>query len=685
MGLFKKKDTEKDLLAHQAEQDASVGTAADVEAVMKKYDRESNTRSWEGTPKLLIRILMAAFAAYSIVDTVFLTVLPQRRLPIFMGMILLIGFLTFPAKKGDSRVNHMPWYDVLLLIAGPGAYFFYAINAEKVIQMSARVMQNHLYMIVGLIAILALVELCRRCVGLPILCVAGALLIYTFFNLMGANPFSAEQLRMTIYQVIRTMFYTTNGIFGGPVNVCAKFIVVFIIFGAFLERTGIASFFISLANAVAGAAPGGPAKVAVISSALCGMVSGSSVGNTVTTGSVTIPMMKKTGYKGEFAGAVEAAASTGGQIMPPIMGAAAFLMAEFTGEAYSTIAMRAILPAVLYFTGIYIAVHLEAKKLGLKGISGDQLPKLSVLMKRVYLLFPLVLLVVLVSTNTYTMAYSAALAIVATVVVSIPDLILDTRPGGEKAGENPVKNLGTMIFSSLEGGAKGSVTVAVACGVAGMISGCITVTGLASKLLSAIVNLSGGHMMVALVLTMLCCIVLGMGVPTTANYCIMASTCAPILMDPSIGVTKMAAHFFVFYFGIVADITPPVALAAYAGSAIAKADPMKTGVNATKLAIAAFIVPYIFATSPQMLFVDVSGAFQVVQICISALLGIFAVAAALNGFLYRRIPAVLRLALLAGGLGMLIPGTITDVLGFVVVGGVILYQRTMAKRQSAAA
>ena len=685
MGLFKKKDTEKDLLAHQAEQDASVGTAADVEAVMKKYDRESNTRSWEGTPKLLIRILMAAFAAYSIVDTVFLTVLPQRRLPIFMGMILLIGFLTFPAKKGDSRVNHMPWYDVLLLIAGPGAYFFYAINAEKVIQMSARVMQNHLYMIVGLIAILALVELCRRCVGLPILCVAGALLIYTFFNLMGANPFSAEQLRMTIYQVIRTMFYTTNGIFGGPVNVCAKFIVVFIIFGAFLERTGIASFFISLANAVAGAAPGGPAKVAVISSALCGMVSGSSVGNTVTTGSVTIPMMKKTGYKGEFAGAVEAAASTGGQIMPPIMGAAAFLMAEFTGEAYSTIAMRAILPAVLYFTGIYIAVHLEAKKLGLKGISGDQLPKLSVLMKRVYLLFPLVLLVVLVSTNTYTMAYSAALAIVATVVVSIPDLILDTRPGGEKAGENPVKNLGTMIFSSLEGGAKGSVTVAVACGVAGMISGCITVTGLASKLLSAIVNLSGGHMMVALVLTMLCCIVLGMGVPTTANYCIMASTCAPILMDPSIGVTKMAAHFFVFYFGIVADITPPVALAAYAGSAIAKADPMKTGVNATKLAIAAFIVPYIFATSPQMLFVDVSGAFQVVQICISALLGIFAVAAALNGFLYRRIPAVLRLALLAGGLGMLIPGTITDVLGFVVVGGVILYQRTMAKRQSAEA
>ena len=659
-----------------------VGSAADVEAVMKKYDRESNTRYWEGIPKLVIQILMAAFAAYSIIDTVFLSVLPQRRLPIFMGMILLIGFLTVPAKKGDGRVNHIPWYDILIMVLGSGAYFFYAINAEKVIQMSARVMQNDLYMIIGLIGILALVELCRRCVGVPILCVAGVLLVYTFFNLMGTP--NVEQLKMTLYQVIRTMFYTTNGIFGGPVNVCAKFIVVFIIFGAFLERTGIASFFISLANAVAGAAPGGPAKVAVISSALCGMVSGSSVGNTVTTGSVTIPMMKKTGYKGEFAGAVEAAASTGGQIMPPIMGAAAFLMAEFTGEAYGTIAMRAILPAVLYFTGIYIAVHLEAKKLGLKGIARDQLPRLSKLVRRIYLLAPLVLLVVLVSTNTRTMAYSAALAIVATIVVSIPDLILDTRPGGVRAGENPVKNLFLMIFNSLEGGARGSVTVAVACGVAGIISGCITVTGLASKLLSAIVNLSGGHMMIALVLTMLCCIVLGMGVPTTANYCIMAATCAPILMDPSICVEKMAAHFFVFYFGIVADITPPVALAAYAGSAIAKADPMRTAFNATKLAIAAFIVPYIFAVNPQMLFINVEGPLQVVQIVVSSLIGLFGVAAALNGYLYGKINPLLRVVLVAGGLGMMVPGTITDVVGLVLVVAVVVYQRMMAKRLSPA-
>ena len=643
---------------------------------MKKYDRESNTRVWEGVPKLVVRWLMVLFSLYCIIDTVFLSTMQEVRLPVFVGLILLFGFLTFPARKGDERVNHMPWYDIVLLIAGPGAYFFYAVNAQNVIQMSARVMQNDLYMIIGLIGILALVELCRRCVGLPILCVAGVLLVYTFFNLGGSGDF-----KMTLYQVIRTMFYTFNGIFGGPISVCAKFIVVFIIFGAFLERTGIAQFFINLANAVAGAAPGGPAKVAVISSALCGMVSGSSVGNTVTTGSVTIPMMKKTGYKPEFAGAVEAAASTGGQIMPPIMGAAAFLMAEFTGEPYGTIAMRAILPAVLYFTGIYIAVHLEAKKLGLKGIPRDQLPRIRQLLPKIYLLAPLVLLVVMVSTNMYTMAFSAAIAIVAAVAVGLINNVVEIA--GKSGDRSDFLTFGKIV-DALEGGAKGSITVAVACGVAGIISGCITVTGLASKLLSTIVSLSGGHMIIALVLTMICCIVLGMGVPTTANYCIMAATCAPILMDPSIGVTKMAAHFFVFYFGIVADITPPVALAAYAGSAIAKADPMKTGFNATKLAIAAFIVPYIFAFSPQMLFVDVTGAFQVVQICISALLGIFGVAAALNGFLYRPIPVLLRLAMAVGGLGMMIPGTASDIAGFVLVLGIVLYQRFSARRAAVA-
>ena len=296
-------------------EDTGVGTAADVDAVMKKYDRESNVRVWEGTPRLVVKGLMAAFSVYSIYVTLFSVALPEVRLSVFLASVLVMGYLNFPARKGHVKVNSMPWYDILIMVLGAGSFLYYAANAQKIIKLSLRASKEPLLLVVGVLGILALIELCRRSVGLPILCVVGALLVYTFTKV---------QWRLVIYN----LFYTTTGVMNTPVNVCAKYIVVFIIFGAFLERTGIAQFFISLANAIAGSSAGGPAKVAVISSALCGMVSGSSVGNTVTTGSVTIPMMKKTGYAGEFAGAVEAAASTGGQIMPPIMGAAAFLMAE---------------------------------------------------------------------------------------------------------------------------------------------------------------------------------------------------------------------------------------------------------------------------------------------------------------------------------------------------------------------
>ena len=680
---FWKKDEKAPVNTAPAE-DTGVGTAADVDAVMKKYDRESNVRVWEGTPRLVVKGLMAAFSVYSIYVTLFSVALPEVRLSMFLASVLVMGYLNFPARKGHVKVNSMPWYDILIMVLGAGSFLYYAANAQKIIKLSLRASKEPLLLVVGVLGILALIELCRRSVGLPILCVVGALLVYTFTKV---------QWRLVIYN----LFYTTTGVMNTPVNVCAKYIVVFIIFGAFLERTGIAQFFISLANAIAGSSVGGPAKVAVISSALCGMVSGSSVGNTVTTGSVTIPMMKKTGYAGEFAGAVEAAASTGGQIMPPIMGAAAFLMAEYMDVPYTTVALTAILPAVLYFTGIYIAVHLEAKKLGLKGIPKDQLPKLGVLMKKIYLLAPLVVLVVMVSTNMRTMQFSAAIAILVTIVVGLVNNVTCALAAGRE-GKSAIGTFGASLVSrdndaesisvykivdALEAGGKGTITVAVACAMAGIVAGCITVTGLASKLITAIVSVSAGHMMIALVLTMLCCIILGMGVPTTANYCIMAATCAPILMNPAIGVEAMAAHFFVFYFGIVADITPPVALAAYAGSAIAKAPPMKTAINATKLAIAAFIVPYIFAMNPAMLLVNVESVFQVVQIVISSLVGLFGVAAALNGFLYRKINPLFRLLLVVGGLGMMVPGTLTDVTGLAIVAGIVLWQRMSAKRLAA--
>ena len=654
---------EKDSKTAQVSSGLDNQTQADLDAVMRKYDRESNTRVWEGWQRWVVGAIMVLFSLYCIGMTLFYSGLPETRLAAFLAMIVFIGFLTYPVKKGHVKVNSMPWYDIVLMLIGTGCFLYFAFNALPIIKLATRIQTHHV--IIGAIGILILIELCRRCVGVPILCVLGALLVYTFYNQLSYNPSLYQALKNIVYK----LFYTTNGVIGTPVNVCYTYIVLFIIFGAFLERTGIANFFIALANRLAGWSAGGPAKVAVISSALCGMVSGSSVGNTVTTGSVTIPMMKKTGYHPDFAGAVEAAASTGGQIMPPIMGAAAFLMAEYMDLPYATVAVKAILPAVLYFTGIFIAVHLEAKKLGLKGLSKDEMPKWNDLGKKIYLLAPLVLLVWLVSTGAKTMQFSAAVSILAAVVVGF--LNSDERLTFQK------------IFEALEAGAKGAITVGVACAIAGMIAGCITVTGLASILINTIVQLAGSATFIGLILTMVCCIVLGMGVPTTANYCIMASTCAPILIK--MGFPLVAAHFFVFYFGIVADITPPVALAAYAGSAIAKGNPMKTGINATKLAIAAFIVPYIFAYSPAMLFVDVTSAWEVIQIVLSALLGIFGVAAGLEGFVLRKMNWLFRLVCLVGGLGLMIPGALSDLVGLVLIGGVFAIQYLQNKKEAKAA
>ena len=483
--------------------------AMDLDAVMRKYDRESATRLWEGTPQLIIRILMAVFGLFCIGMTLFSKDMPEVRLTLFVGCIIIIGFLTYPASKHHVKVNYLPWYDVVLMVIGASCFFYFAINAMTLVRLSTRIETVHV--IIGVVGILVLMELCRRCVGLPILCVAGVLIVYAFINQLSyAGAVNGATLYDALKTIIYKLFYTTSGVIGTPINVCYTYIVLFIIFGAFLERTGIANFFISFANRIAGWSSGGPAKVAVISSALCGMVSGSSVGNTVTTGSFTIPMMKKTGYKPEFAGAVEAAASTGGQIMPPIMGAAAFLMAEYMKLPYAQVAVKAILPAILYFTGIFIAVHLEAKKLGLKGVPREELPKWKLLARDCYLIIPLILLVWLVSSGSKTMSHSAAYSILAAIAVGFVNFFLQGKRGeGVAEPQSAGKALGSAgkrsFFSaveSLEAGSRGAITVAVACSMAGIIAGCITVTGLASILINAIVQLAGNATIIGLVLTM---------------------------------------------------------------------------------------------------------------------------------------------------------------------------------------
>lgn len=577
--------------------DASTGTAEDVEAIMKKYDRESNTCIWEGVPKTVVRYLLAAFALLMVYMNLFTNWDERVRRSLFVGIVIILSFLVYPAKKGSTKKNHIPIYDIVLMVLGAGRAF-------------------------------------------------------------------PQVLKSIVYN----LFYTTSGVIGTPIGVCSTYIALFILFGAFLEATGISEFFIQLANSLAGASTGGPAKVAVISSALCGMVSGSSVGNTVTTGSVTIPLMKKTGYKGEFAGAVEAAASTGGQIMPPIMGAAAFLMAEMVGVQYSEIAMRAIFPALLYFTGIFITVHLEAKRLGLKGIAKEDLPKfVPLFIRQGYLLIPLVTLVAMVMMG-YTMSRSAVIATLLAILVSIPNKSTRMNP--------------TRFVNALETGGKNTLSVAVACGIAGIIAGVVTMTGLGQILISAIVSVAGDRVIIALFLTMLTCIVLDMGVPTTANYIIMATTCAPILVN-GMGINKIAANMFVFYFGIVADITPPVALAAYAGSAIAKSNPMKTALNASRLAIAAFIVPYIFAFNPAMLFID-ADVIQVVVIIVTSLVGLTGVSGGLEGYMVTNMNPIQRILAVVGGLCLIIPGTVTDLAGIAIVGASVIWQLAAKKKRAAA-
>ena len=661
----------------------------DLNAVMKKYDRESNVRIWTGKPALIVKTLLIGFSLFCIWVTLFSTFLEEIRLTSFMGLVVLLGFLQYPANKNDNKVNHIPWYDVIGMILGAGAFIYYTFSAEQIIQQGTRFQPYQI--VIAIIGILALLEVTRRSVGWPILIVALFFIVYALVYGL-TNPSFVGRAKY----LVRNLFYAKTGILSTPINVCSKYIVVFIIFGAFLERTGISKLFINIANCIAGRFAGGPAKVAVISSALCGMVSGSSVGNTVTTGSVTIPMMKETGYRSEFAGAVEAAASTGGQIMPPIMGAAAFLMADIIGVPYSDILMRAVFPAVLYFTGIFIAVHLEAKKHGLTGISKEKLPKFSSLLKKIYLLLPLVLLVIWVSKNMMTMQRAAAFAIVATIVVGIADGIIsgsyrdayraikskksDNAAAGVICGNNEeTEKCFTLkkFADSLEAGGKGTITVGAACGVAGIISGTITMTGLANEMINAIVRVAGDKLIIALFLTMLCCIILGMGVPTTATYCIMAATCAPILTR--MGVPILAAHFFVFYFGIVADITPPVALAAYAGSAIAKSNPMRTAYNATKMAVGAFLIPYIFCFNPEMLLID-TNVLSVISIYVTAFFGIVGVASALEGYFVTDMGVIDRILFTAGGLMMIFPGTVTDAFGLGLIAVAIAMQFARKKK-----
>lgn len=656
----------------------------EMKRMMKELDREQSYREHKCWRQYITVFISVIFVLFQLYATLSGAITAQVLRATHLAFVQLLAFLLFPPTKHSPR-NTLPWYDIVLGLIGAACWLYIVVNFDSLVRRSGN--NTPLDVAIGIVGILVLFESCRRIVGLPIMIIAGSFIVFAFAGKY--LPGFLHHRGYSLQRVVCHLFYNTEGIMGTPIGACSTFIFLFILFGALLEKTGIGHFFIDVCNAVAGGASGGPAKVAVLSSALLGTVSGSSVSNTVGSGSFTIPMMKKLGYKGEFAGAVEAAASTGGQLMPPIMGAAAFLMAESLGLPYITIVKAAIVPAILYFTGIFITVHLEAKKLGLKGLPKEQLPRfMPLLLKKGYMILPLVVIIYFLCAEK-TAVFAALMGIIACVLVGFGVSVSDLAHGRKPSfgGKDIVEIMCTA--------ARNIISVAIACGMAGIIIGIVTLTGLGLRLGNGLVMLAHGKLLLTLVFTMIASIILGMGAPTTANYLITSTITAGAII--SLGIEPLAAHMFAFYFGIIADVTPPVALAAIAGAAIAKAKPMKTALNATKLAIGAFIIPYMFVYNSKMLMINAS-ALSVVMIIITAILGMFGISVALEGYGFNNtgffynsrkgkatiiaFDAVERLLFAIAGLLCVIPETKTDIIGVSLLAVLIAYQLILKKVRS---
>ena len=656
-----------------------------AEEVMRQFDKESDFRTLSGFIGRVIAAICIAFSLFQLYTAMFGVLDAMMQRSIHLGFAFCLIFLLYPTSKKWSRKKIHPLDAVLSVFGAAAPLYITVLWTTSLAQRSGS--PTPLDIVVGIIGVLLVLEATRRVVGLPMVIVALVFIAYAF-----AGPYIPGKMAhrgVSIDGLIEHLWFTTEGIFGTPIGVSSTFIFLFILFGSFLEKTGLGQFFIDIANSLAGWASGGPAKVAVISSALMGTVSGSSVGNVVGTGSFTIPMMKKLGYKPEFAGAVEATASTGGQLMPPIMGAAAFLMAEFTGVPYGRIALAAAIPALLYFFAVFTQVHFEAKKLGLKGLKREELPKAKdLLFKKGYLMLPLVVIIYLLTSGATPMKaalWAIIISVAVASVVSIFDVIGSRKPSF----------VAMDVVRSLETGARGALGIIAACACAGIITGVVTKTGLGLKLGEILVAAAHNNLLLTLIFTMITSLVLGMGVPTTANYVITSTIAAPAIImilnhtagypfAPDSAAILIAANMFAFYFGVLADITPPVCLAAFAGAAIAKCDPIKTGVQATKLGIAAFIIPFIFVFNPQMLLFGVADhPVQMIWMIISSIIGIVGVAMGTEGYMLTNMKWYERILALVGGLGLVTPGLLTDFIGgvllLVVVGLQILKSKKAVK------
>lgn len=634
-------------------------TAVQTQEILEKYDPEAGYRRFKGPLAWIVVLGLLGFSIYQLYTSIFGVLPPQLQRSIHLAFALGLIFLLFPASrkakyKQKTRKFQIVWYDVVLAITGVYVGTYWLQNYEALLMRAGALTTTDI--IIAILAVLLVLEAARRVVGLPIAVVAIVFLLYAYFgNFM---PGFLNHPGISFKRLLGTMFFSTEGILGTPLKVSSTYIFLFLIFGAFLVKTGVGQYFNDFALLIAGRSIGGPAKVAVFSSALQGTISGSSVSNVVTSGSFTIPMMKRLGYSKEFAGGVEAAASTGGQIMPPVMGAAAFLMVEFIGGgiSYWDIVKAATIPAILYFAGIWIVTHFEAKRIGLRGLTKEEMPNKKEVLKNFYLLAPIVAVIVFLMSGT-TITKAALYAILVSIAVGII----------HKWRELKFYDL----IDALVDGARTALGVAAATASAGIIVGVVTLTGLGLKMANGLIELSGDIPFLVLFFTMIASLVLGMGSPTTANYIITSTIAAPAIV--ALGYPALAAHMFVFYFGIIADITPPVALAAFAASGISGGEPIKTGVQATKLAIAAWIIPYVFVFSPALLQIDTTW-YWTAWVATTAFVGMIAIGASITGFWVRKLNGIERIITLAAGALMIIPESYTDIVGMAIFIAMLAYQ-----------
>jgi TRAP transporter 4TM/12TM fusion protein len=631
----------------------------DQSELLKKFDTEARFRKLDrntipGLIVFLVCVGLSLFHLYTAWQGALVTLM-QRA--VHTSIILGLVFVLYPFGKNSrkDKPTVVDWlFSILSLVLG--AYIIF--NYSSIVMRAG--MPNQTDVAFGILAILIVLEGARRIVGKEIVILAILFLAYAYLG--PKLPGMMAHRGYNITQIAEYMYLSTEGIFGIAIGVSSSYIFLFILFGSFLQSSGMGQFFNDLSMAIAGSSKGGPAKVAVVSSGFLGSINGSAVANVVTTGAFTIPLMKKIGYDDEFAGAVEAAASCGGQILPPVMGAAAFIMAEYLGIPYIQIAVSAIIPAFLYYLGVITMIHLRASKNGLEGLPKSQLPKVSqVLRERGYLLIPLVVLVYML-VNGRTPIYAAFFSILMTVGLTIVVRVI----------KKETKGLFMDIVNALESGTRTALGVAMSCAVVGLIIGVATLTGFGLKLAGAILFLGNGVLFLTLFFTMIACIVLGMGLPSIPAYIITATMAAPALAK--MGVPPLVSHMFVFYFGMLANLTPPVALAAFAGAGIAGGNPAKTGIQAVKLASAGFVVPYIFAFSPALLMVDAS-PFTIVIAAATAIVGVISLGCAVEGYMLDRLSALYRIGLFASAILLMTPGLSTDIIGLLIFLGIVSAQK----------